>query len=349
MNAPTRCPYLCLPLCLALLGLLPACEFPLEVDTPQLNANAHAELVAYAESGSCTPGVFVDNVGGAGGKGFTRECTVQGSVYIGSSPDQVLRLSHVKEVLGFIYLTGNVDLADALPDLEKCSAISVSGYKGTRLTGPAGLREVSGLTVELTEHLQTISGFDSVKALAGLRIAKNNELVSVSGFSQLTTLVRLELEDNFKLSSFTALPNLVSVRGVSGYYTPGPISIKNCTSLLELPKFPVLTQIEDELVLMGLNATKIDGFPALKTAKSLKLNTLPNLKQLSFPELGDVGFLQILMAPALTSLSGLPKINVTSQSAICVDGVSCAELAEFRAQHTNGSAFSCGAYVACKP
>jgi hypothetical protein len=335
-------------LCLVLLGLLPACEFPLEVDTPQLNANAHAELVAYAESGSCTPGVFKGNLGGGGDIQFTRECTIHGSVYIDGNPDLLLRLRHVKEVIGVLYLGGSVDLADALPDLEKAGQIDASAYAGSHLTGPASLREISSFDVEKNDHIQTISGFDGVQILAALGISKNTALVSVSGFNQITNLIGLQIEDNPKLASFTALANWSASKPYS-YYSALPVTIANCPALLELPKFPALTQIGGDLTLMGLNATKIDGFPALKTAKSLKLNTLPKLTQLSFPELGEVGLLQIFSAPALTSLAGLPKIKVLNQVAVCVDSVSCAEVAAFKAQQTNANWIDCSAPVACKP
>ena len=329
----------------ALLGAvaLCGCEFPPQIDTPQLNANADENLQTFVDSGSCVPGMYPGNVGSAGDKKFTRQCIVQGTVYIDGSPQGLLQLSHVQEVLGFIYLGGGVDLAVALPDLKKSSWINASGYTGTKLTAPAKLVAMMGLIVEKNGHLQSISGFDSVQTLQNLRLTANTKLTDVSGLSQITVLGGLHIENNPKLTQFSALANLTKT---------GTLLLKANPALANVPNFAALTQVDTELAVIDMKVAKLTSFSALTSVPTLKLQNMPNLTELAFAQLAAVNVLWFHQVPALQTLSGLPKLVVSKQVSMCVEGVPCAEVASFAAQHTpavpQAQWTNCTGWVACK-
>lgn len=316
---------------------LAACEvFPLEVDTPQLNEHALEDLQNNASGGSCKPGTFEGNV--TGGEGFTGQCVVHGNVSITGDATDLLRLRHVREVQGFIYVNGDVDLAAALPELRTCSAIIASGYAGLKLTSPASLETATSLTVEKNTTLQAIAGFDNVPAL-NVTLRNNAALTSVAGFAKVTKGI-VRVEDNAKLSSFTAMPALT---------TSVEISFQRCPLLQQLPSWPALTEVENILVnTMPISA--MTGFSALERASGIKLTQLPNLAALELPQLTQTTLLWLVELPKLATLAGLPKVQVSGQLSTCVLALCKAELDAFVAAHAAQAEWNlCSKWQPCTP
>ncbi len=325
-------------LALVATALTSACEFfPLEVDTPQLNEVALENLKTAAASGTCKAGVFQGNV--TGGKDFTGQCTIQGNLYISGEATDLLRLRNVREVQGAIYVTGEVDLADAVPNLEKCSGILAGGYLGTKLTGPPLLKSATALNVEKTGKLMTISGFDNVASMT-IYLKNNAELTTVSGFGKLTSGA-ITVEDNPKLATFGALPSLTESVALSFQRNP---------LLLELPACPALQTVTGDIQVRTMPGSALTGFSALQSVGGLKLTQMPNLASLQVPALATAGTIWLVDLQKLNALTGLPKVMVSGLFSACNLAVCQTELDGFAKAHVvSGQAKLCDFWTPCTP
>ncbi|MSQ83445.1 MAG: hypothetical protein EXR77_11255 [Myxococcales bacterium] len=188
-----------------------------------------------------------------------------------------------------------------------------------------------------------ISGFGSVQTLQGLRLTANTRLTDVSGLSQVSLLGVLHIENNPKLTQFSALANLTKT---------ATLVLKANPAMAELPSFAALTQVDTELAVIDMKVAKLTSFSALTSVPTLKLQNMPNLVELAFAQLAAVNVLWFHQVPALQTLAGLPKLVVSKQVSMCVEGVPCAEVASFAIQHTpavpQAQWTNCATWVACK-
>ena len=317
------------------LGLSLAGCLPPEIDTPPLNGKSLADEANG--TATCVPGTYAYAVGQSQTLPveYAGECDVPG-VEVTDDPEKLRLMKHIKHVSGYVTLMGTTDLATALPDLESCVAISVGTLSGPVLTSPKNLTKLDMLQVN-GSAIQTLSGFDNITALKALKILNCPNLTTISGFSNLTTIVDLDLSANPKLTSaniFNKVTQIGNIAVVAKYLQfPDKNGNTIAATLPELPNFPQLLKVTEGFNIANQPWTKINGFPLLQTTKSLTLTGMAKLNTLDFPQLTDVHVLFLSGMPLLTTLAGLPKVQVTQQLTLCVSGVDCKEAANFGLEH----------------
>lgn len=327
---------------LALSGCLPP-----EIDTPPLNGKT---LAAEANgTATCVPGKYAYAVGQSRAMPveYAGECDVP-AVMITNDPEQLRLIKHIKHVEFAVTLAGTTDLATALPDLESCRDILGTQASPPTLTSPKNLTKVDNIQLNAS-LVQTVSGFDNITTLKALKILNCPNLTTISGFSNLTNIVDVDLSGNPKLTSANVFSKVTQIGSltVAAKFLQFPDKDGNIIGpgLPELPAFPQLLTVTEGLTIVNQKLTKINTFPLLHSAKVLSLTGLSKLNTLDFPQLSEVHVLGLSGMPLLTTLSGLPKIQVTQSLQLFVSGVDCKERANFGLEHAK--AFQQKDWIAC--
>lgn len=325
---------------LALAGLVAGC-LPPEVDTPPLNAKA---MAAEGDgTATCVPGVYgyaIDNQ--VPPTPYAGECTVPG-VHLTSDPEKLKILKHIKHVQHAIIINGSIDLATAMPELESCGSVAAGSYSGAVLTGPPSLKSMDEFSAGL-KYVTKITGFNGITSLKKLHIQDSSALTTLDAFAALTQVDTLSVTNNKVLTSITGLGALTQV---------GSLTITGNAALVNLPNFALLTQVQGNLAVNGPAIQKLHAFPALQSAAGLTLGPMPQCATLEFPQLTALHTLSLAGMPALTALTGLPKVAVDQKVKLCLEKVPCAEVAAFGLQHAplvpQATWTDCAPAQACRP
>lgn len=128
------------------------------------------------------------------------------------SQEDVAAVSACRAIDGDLRITGSaVSDLRGLENLASVRYLVVAGTSLRDLSGLAGLRDVSGITVAANPRLETLLGLEGIHRLDGLVVAGNDSLVSLAGLDSLERADELTISANPRLASLAALASLSHV------------------------------------------------------------------------------------------------------------------------------------------